>query len=38
VESELLVFPEENHWIFKPRNIVAWYQAVLEFVGRHPRP
>jgi len=35
VESELLVFPDENHWILKPRNIVAWYEAVLEFIGRH---
>jgi dipeptidyl aminopeptidase/acylaminoacyl peptidase len=35
VDSELLVFPDENHWILKPRNIVAWYQAVLEFIGRH---
>jgi dipeptidyl aminopeptidase/acylaminoacyl peptidase len=35
VASELLVFPDENHWIMKPRNIVAWYQTVLEFVGRH---
>jgi dipeptidyl aminopeptidase/acylaminoacyl peptidase len=33
--SELLVFPDENHWILKPRNIVAWYQAVLEFIARH---
>jgi dipeptidyl aminopeptidase/acylaminoacyl peptidase len=37
VPSELLVFPDENHWILKPRNIVAWYEAVLEFVGRHLR-
>ena len=35
VPSELLVFPDENHWILKPRNIIAWYQAVLEFVARH---
>ena len=35
VASELLVFPDENHWVLKPRNIVAWYQAVLEFTGRH---
>ncbi|HYL25558.1 MAG TPA: prolyl oligopeptidase family serine peptidase, partial [Burkholderiales bacterium] len=44
VPSELLVFPDENHWILKPRNIVVWYRAVLEFIGRHlnaaeaPRP
>ena len=35
VDSELLVFPDENHWILKPRNAVAWYEAVLEFIGRH---
>ena len=35
VPSELLIFPDENHWILKPRNIVAWYEAVLEFIERH---
>jgi len=35
VPSELLVFPDENHWILKPRNIVVWYRAILEFIGRH---
>jgi dipeptidyl aminopeptidase/acylaminoacyl peptidase len=35
VASELLVFPDENHWILKPRNCVAWYEAVFEFIGRH---
>jgi dipeptidyl aminopeptidase/acylaminoacyl peptidase len=35
VPSELLIFPDENHWILKPRNIVAWYDTVLGFIGRH---
>jgi dipeptidyl aminopeptidase/acylaminoacyl peptidase len=35
VRSELLVFPDENHWILRPRNSVAWYEAVLGFVERH---
>jgi dipeptidyl aminopeptidase/acylaminoacyl peptidase len=34
VPSELLVFPDENHWILKPRNIVVWYEEVLGFIGR----
>ena len=34
VESELLVFPDENHWIARPQNARQWYEAVLEFVGR----
>lgn len=35
VPSELLVFPDENHWILKPNNIVAWYSHVLEFVRKY---
>jgi dipeptidyl aminopeptidase/acylaminoacyl peptidase len=35
VASELLLFTDENHWILKPKNIVAWYDAVLGFIGRH---
>ncbi len=35
VESELLLFPDENHWILKPRNIVVWYEAVLSFMAEH---
>jgi dipeptidyl aminopeptidase/acylaminoacyl peptidase len=37
VPSELLVFPDENHWILKPRNIEVWYRTVLEFLDRHLR-
>jgi dipeptidyl aminopeptidase/acylaminoacyl peptidase len=35
VPSELLVFPDENHWVLKPRNIVAWYDTVLDFLRRN---
>jgi dipeptidyl aminopeptidase/acylaminoacyl peptidase len=38
VPSELMIFPDENHWILKPRNIVAWYQTVLDFLSRHLAP
>jgi dipeptidyl aminopeptidase/acylaminoacyl peptidase len=34
VPSELLVFPDENHWILKPRNIEVWYRTWLAFVAR----
>ena len=33
-DAELVVFPDENHWILKPRNIIAWYGAVLDFIER----
>lgn len=38
VPSELMIFPDENHWILKPRNIAAWYDAVGEFLDRHLKP
>ncbi|MEZ4247832.1 MAG: prolyl oligopeptidase family serine peptidase [Polyangiales bacterium] len=37
VPSELLLFPDENHWILKPRNVTQWYEAVLEYLGRYLR-
>ncbi|WP_344936121.1 S9 family peptidase [Sphaerisporangium flaviroseum] len=35
VESKFLYFPDENHWILKPGNVVAWYETVLAFLGQH---
>jgi dipeptidyl aminopeptidase/acylaminoacyl peptidase len=34
VPAELLVFPDENHWILKPRNIAAWYRGFIGFADR----
>ena len=31
VESELLIFPDENHWILRPQNVVVWYQSIARF-------
>lgn len=32
VDARLLVFPDENHWILRPRNIVTWYEEVFDFI------
>ena len=29
VPSELLVFPDEGHWVGKPQNSRLWYNTVL---------
>jgi dipeptidyl aminopeptidase/acylaminoacyl peptidase len=34
VPSELVIFPDEGHWIEKPRNAEAWYGAVLGWLER----
>ena len=35
VESELLIYPDENHWILKGANSVQWYRTVFDWMGRH---
>ncbi|HEU5060716.1 MAG TPA: S9 family peptidase [Kofleriaceae bacterium] len=35
VEVELLVFPDENHWILRPRNTRQWYGTIEAFLARH---
>ncbi|MGW6495434.1 prolyl oligopeptidase family serine peptidase [Nonomuraea angiospora] len=35
VESKFLYFPDENHWILKPGNVVAWYETVFAFLAQH---
>ena len=33
IESELLVFPDENHWVLKPANSLLWHHTVIELAG-----
>ena len=35
IESKLLLFPDENHWVLKPANSVLWYQTVLGWLDAH---
>jgi dipeptidyl aminopeptidase/acylaminoacyl peptidase len=35
VESKLLVFPEEGHWILKPQSSKLWYATVIEWITKH---
>lgn len=38
VESELIYFPDENHWILKPNNSIYWYNQVQQWVERWAEP
>lgn len=35
IESRLVVFPDENHWVLKPANSLQWYQQVLGWLDQH---
>ena len=39
VDARLLWFPDENHWVLKPRNSRLWYREFLDWVeGRDAAP
>jgi dipeptidyl aminopeptidase/acylaminoacyl peptidase len=35
IESKLLIFPDENHWVLKPADSVQWYHTVLGWLDGH---
>ncbi|WP_298442191.1 S9 family peptidase [uncultured Ferrimonas sp.] len=37
IESELLMFPDENHWILQKPNLVQWYDSVIDWMDRHTK-
>jgi dipeptidyl aminopeptidase/acylaminoacyl peptidase len=38
IPSELLYFPNENHWVLKPADSIQWYDTVLAWLNRWDRP
>jgi dipeptidyl aminopeptidase/acylaminoacyl peptidase len=35
IPSKLLVFPDENHWVLKPKNSIQWYDEVFKWLGTY---
>jgi dipeptidyl aminopeptidase/acylaminoacyl peptidase len=35
VDSKLLVFPDEGHWVLKPQNSRFWYYRVLDWLDKY---
>jgi dipeptidyl aminopeptidase/acylaminoacyl peptidase len=35
IESKLLIFPEENHWVLRAPDSVLWYHTVLSWLDSH---
>ena len=38
IESRLIYYPDENHWILKPNNSIHWHHSVRDWVGRFAEP
>lgn len=35
LEAEMLVFPDENHWILKPQNAILWQRVFFRFLDTY---
>ncbi len=38
IESRLIYYPDENHWILKPNNSIHWHHSVRDWIGRFAEP
>ena len=38
LDAEMLVFPDENHWILKPQNAVLWQRTFFQFLDKYLKP
>jgi dipeptidyl aminopeptidase/acylaminoacyl peptidase len=34
IPSEFLYFPDENHWVLKPRNSVVWHDTIIAWLDK----
>lgn len=35
IDSQLLVFPDENHWVLKPKNSLQWHNTVFGWLAKY---
>ncbi|MCB1635458.1 MAG: S9 family peptidase [Xanthomonadales bacterium] len=35
IESRFLYFPDENHWVLKPKNSIQWHREVERWLAEH---
>ena len=38
IESRLVVFPEENHWVLRPANSLQWHNEVFGWLDKYLKP
>ena len=38
IPAELLIFPDENHWVLKPQNGILWQRTFFDWLDRWLKP
>jgi dipeptidyl aminopeptidase/acylaminoacyl peptidase len=35
IDSKMLIFPDEGHWVLKPQNSQLWYHTVIDWMDKY---
>lgn len=35
IDAQLLLFPDENHWVLKPQNGILWQRTFFRFLEKN---
>ena len=35
IDAQMLLFPDENHWVLKPQNGILWQRTFFRFLDKH---
>lgn len=38
VPAEMVIFPDENHWILKPQNAILWQRVFFRWLNKWLQP
>jgi dipeptidyl aminopeptidase/acylaminoacyl peptidase len=38
IDSKILIFPDEGHWVLKPQNSQLWFHTVIDWVDKYLQP
>ena len=38
IPAQLLIFPDENHWVLKPQNGILWQRTFFSWLDRWLKP
>lgn len=38
IDSKILIFPDEGHWVLKPQNLQLWFNTILDWTDKYLQP
>ncbi len=38
IDSKMLIFPDEGHWVLKPQNSQLWFHTVIDWLDKYLQP